>query len=99
MNIDELLKFVYGLAEDHEPDGWPAIQLQEITPLADEIERLRKDNKALRAYIASLMSTMPKIKADAIRDAADYLGAYPSTSQADYVVLIKYADKIERGGE
>lgn len=53
MNIDDLLKFVYGLAEDHKPDGWPAIQMQEITPLADNIVKLRAENTVLNDALHS----------------------------------------------
>lgn len=27
---------------DHEPDGWPAVRMRQITALCDEVERLRK---------------------------------------------------------
>ena len=29
------------LEADHEPDGWPAVRMREISALCDEIERLR----------------------------------------------------------
>ena len=29
------------LEADHEPDGWPAVQLRDITALCSEIDRLR----------------------------------------------------------
>ena len=29
------------LKEDHEPDGWPAIKMEDVTALCDEIERLK----------------------------------------------------------
>ena len=51
MSIDDLLKFVFSLAKDHKPDGWPAIQMQEITPLAEEIVGLRAENEALKAAL------------------------------------------------
>lgn len=28
------------LEQDHAPDGWPAVQMRDVTALADEIERL-----------------------------------------------------------
>ena len=29
------------LEEDHHPDGWPAVQMKDITALCDEVERLK----------------------------------------------------------
>lgn len=31
------------MPEDHKPEGWPAVQMQDLTALAEEIERLRKE--------------------------------------------------------
>lgn len=33
--------FMRLLEKDHKPEGWPAVQMREITALCDEIERLR----------------------------------------------------------
>ena len=38
--IDEILVDCWRLMEDHEPDGWPAVQLKTITALCDEVRRL-----------------------------------------------------------
>ena len=65
--------------------------------VVDEIWQLREDNKALRDYVASLIGTLPKLKADAVREAVEYLNSHQSTSKTDYDLLNEYADKIERG--
>ena len=39
--IDELLDRMRLLAEDHAPDGWPAVKMRDITDLLAEVERLR----------------------------------------------------------
>lgn len=41
-------------------------------------------------------SDIPRIKAQAIRDAAVYLESQTQTSKTDYVLLNEYADKLER---
>ena len=41
--LQELVDFLRGLAKDHEPHGWPAVQMRQITALVDEIDRLRAD--------------------------------------------------------
>ena len=56
MNIDDLLEIVESLAIDHTPEGWPAIQMQEVTALADEIKRLRAENKRLRSAALDVVS-------------------------------------------
>jgi hypothetical protein len=40
-DIEEILTYCRGLPIDHEPDGWPAIQMRDIMALVDEIDRLR----------------------------------------------------------
>lgn len=34
---------------DHEPDGWPAVRMRQISALCDEVERLRSENALLRS--------------------------------------------------
>ena len=60
MNIDDLLEFVESLATDHKPEGWPAIQMQEVTALADEIKRLRAENERILNHAVELSMTAPK---------------------------------------
>lgn len=53
MNITDLIKQIQQLDKDHEPDGWPAIRMKDLTILADEIvslsDKVEKLNKALDA--------------------------------------------------
>lgn len=37
--VEELLNRMRLLEVDHEPDGWPAVRMRDITALVDEIER------------------------------------------------------------
>ena len=39
--IDDLLARMRLFEVDHKSEGWPAVQMREITALCDEIERLR----------------------------------------------------------
>ena len=41
MTTDELIADVRNMELDHEPDGWPAVRMRDVSALADEIERLR----------------------------------------------------------
>lgn len=47
--IDKLIKFMRGLEDDHNPEGWPAVRMQQITMLLNEIEALRQERDRLRA--------------------------------------------------
>ena len=38
--IERLIATCRAMAEDHHPDGWPAVQMKTITALCDEVERL-----------------------------------------------------------
>lgn len=40
MNIIKLIAKMRMLESDHEPDGWPAVQMQEISALCDTIEQM-----------------------------------------------------------
>jgi hypothetical protein len=46
---------VRGYEQDHEPDGWPAIKQKHITAMANEIERLGKENEELRKSLWAAM--------------------------------------------
>ena len=39
-STEDLLNRCWQLMEDHEPDGWPAVQMKTVTALCDEILRL-----------------------------------------------------------
>lgn len=47
---DDLMAEMRGFEEDHEPDGWPAVRMRQISALCDEVERLREQ---LAAAIAA----------------------------------------------
>jgi len=39
----DLVKRMRVLEVDHGPDGWPAVQMRDISALCDEVDRLRKE--------------------------------------------------------
>jgi len=50
-SLEEVLEMVNDhYPVDHEPDGWPAIQMRDLTLMADEIERLREVERLAIAY-------------------------------------------------
>ncbi len=43
-DLNELInRILTVMPEDHEPEGWPAVRMRELTALADEIQRLRTE--------------------------------------------------------
>jgi hypothetical protein len=60
---------------------------------------LRADNKALRKELAALKQSIPKVRADAIRDFADYMQDYEVDPHGFNERAVKladdYANKIE----
>jgi hypothetical protein len=56
--LAELLGRMRGLAVDHEPQGWPAIQMKDITALCDAIVALNTRNRALESHAAALADAL-----------------------------------------
>lgn len=46
MNTLETLR---GLEADHAPDGWPAVQMRQISALCDEVERITRNRDMWKA--------------------------------------------------
>jgi hypothetical protein len=38
-HLNDLIERMRALETDHSPDGWPAVQMRDITALCDEIDR------------------------------------------------------------
>ena len=51
MNYQELIEQMRVLEIDHEPNGWPAIQMRDISAMCDAIESLLAENERLYAEI------------------------------------------------
>ena len=51
MNYQELIEQMRVLEIDHEPNGWPAIQMRDISAMCDAIESLLAENERLNAEI------------------------------------------------
>jgi len=47
MEVKEVIRMARSLEKDHEPYGWPSVRMREMTILADEVERLEKENADL----------------------------------------------------
>ena len=52
MNHQELIERMRVLEIDHEPNGWPAIQMRDISAMCDAIESLLAENERLKAELA-----------------------------------------------
>lgn len=48
--IDNVIARMTLLREDHDPEGWPAVQMSDITALCDEIARLRDEIRCIEQH-------------------------------------------------
>ena len=48
MDYQELTERMRGFEIDHDPDGWPAIQMRDISAMCDAIESLLAENERLK---------------------------------------------------
>ena len=51
IKIDDLISTLRGLEIDHEPEGWPAVQMKEITALCDAVEGAIPSLDLLEAHL------------------------------------------------
>jgi hypothetical protein len=54
---DEQLQRLRAFEADHSPDGWPAIQMRDVSALISEIERLTAENEAQTAWKAKIIKS------------------------------------------
>jgi len=47
----DIVEQMRSFESDHEPDGWPAIQMKQVSALCDEVERLNSELNTLQAGI------------------------------------------------
>ena len=47
----DIVKEMRGFEIDHEPDGWPAVRMRQVSALCDEVERLRRIESAAKNLI------------------------------------------------
>jgi hypothetical protein len=64
MQIDEVMKRVHMLEADHGPDGWPAIQMRDLTVLRCEILELRAKLNTQRAGVRAVVSASVALVCD-----------------------------------
>ena len=60
MSASDLIECMRLLEKDHRPDGWPTVQMQDITLLCDRIEALEAENNKLRLAMATPAPVKPE---------------------------------------
>ena len=65
------------------------------------IYKLESEIEALKQQLADLKASMPKVRADAVREVAENCGSYITSGDATayYGDILDYADKLEAGNE
>lgn len=79
----DLVANMRALEADHEPDGWPAVRMKEISALCDEIERLRAA-LASRDEAAQQPQGQPK-RPDNFEFSMDFLGEPEASTLRTYI--------------
>lgn len=67
MNHQELIERMRGFETDHEPNGWPAIQMRDISAMCEAIESLLAENKRLNHNLTSTEQTMRETRGKFIK--------------------------------
>lgn len=81
--IDELIDFMHSLSSSHLPEGWPAVRMQQITMLLDEIESLRQERDKLRARVAELEAALQGML-DIVADSRGVAGYHLNGDTAEW---------------
>ena len=64
MQINEVMKRVHTLEADHDADGWPAIQMRDLTVMRCEILELRAKLNTQRAGVRAVLSAAVALVCD-----------------------------------
>ena len=68
----KLLKRLRLLEADHTPDGWPAVQMKDISALCDELERMQTMVKVFRGCIET--QTIPGANSPCYKTVIELVG-------------------------
>jgi len=99
---NELIERLRVLEQDHKPDGWPAIQMRDVTALLDTIETQAKQIEALKADVNSMIKAPARWLPAEIEDGHRGIrwvmsdGVYGVPTVSDY---ISYMEMIGRRWE
>ena len=61
--LAELRERLRSFEADHDPDGWPAVRMRDITALLDDLDNARSDNRVLRLGYAAARLEVESLKA------------------------------------
>lgn len=59
--ISDVLKRVHALEADHQPDGWPAIQMRDLIVLRSAVMELRAELRTQRAGVRAVVAAAVKL--------------------------------------
>lgn len=62
VKISEVIKMTRTLEKDHNPYGWPAVRMREMTALADEVEKLQQKAGQLESLVEMVEISMKDLR-------------------------------------
>lgn len=63
--MSDLLETMRGFEIDHEPDGWPAVRMRQISALCDEVDRLTRNRDMWQEQCKKQAEEIQHLRADA----------------------------------
>lgn len=97
--IDAVIERLSLLHIAHEPDGWPAVQMRDISALLDETDAARSQIADLCAANQALLAEVEALRQKAAR--YDWLRAQPNNTDAPRIDVVYWTaeDEASNAGE
>ena len=103
MDYQELIERLRGFEIDHEPNGWPAIQMRDISAMCDAIESLLAENERLKHNLQATEQTMreyQELATERLGAIAKYRDApcvaYATTNEEDDITMLFFDEDEAR---
>lgn len=113
MNITELIERMRVFEADHEPDGWPAIRMREVSALCDSllaqqvcIEQMREAVKNSTEHwnghpeyerVASLQPDLSALREHDVEVVRQVVKRFVMEPSTQANAIYKYAERIRKG--
>lgn len=91
----DIVEQMRSFESDHEPDGWPAIQMKQVSELCDDIERLQRLLNGMASEVERLQSLLEQERQESLTSSCrvaalemELDSAYPIPAQQSPAVAV-----------